>query len=51
LQRVATVFGRPSSKRTRLQIEETHELINPHTAVELSFMASGLGPWRPDMNT
>ena len=32
-------------------ISETHELIPPATAVELSFMASGLGPYRPDMNT
>eukprot|EP01052_Picozoa_sp_SAG31_P042695 SAG31_NODE_6861_length_1868_cov_1.112493_2_plen_176_part_00 len=30
-------------------MEETHRLTNTHTAVECSFMAPGLGPWRPDM--
>jgi hypothetical protein len=30
-------------------MEETHRLTNPHTAIECSFMAPGLGPWRPDM--
>lgn len=28
-------------------MEETHRLTNPQTAVECSFMAPGLGPWRP----
>ena len=32
-------------------IEETHARLQPSLAIELSFMASGLGPWRPDMNT
>ena len=32
-------------------IEETHAQLDPSLAVELSFMASGLGPWRPAMNT
>ena len=30
-------------------MEETHDLTNNQTAVECSFMAPGLGPWRPDM--
>ena len=30
-------------------MEETHRLTNTHTAIECSFMAPGLGPWRPDM--
>ena len=28
-------------------MDETHRLTNPQTAVECSFMAPGLGPWRP----
>ena len=30
-------------------IEEAHRNMNPHTAVEGSFMSPGLGPWRFDM--
>jgi hypothetical protein len=30
-------------------IEAAHRHMNSHTAVECSFMAPGLGPWRPDM--
>ena len=30
-------------------VEAAHASMNPHTAVECSFMAPGLGPWRPDM--
>jgi hypothetical protein len=32
-------------------MEETHALTNSQTAVECSFMAPGLGPWRPVRNT
>ena len=32
-------------------IEETHARLDSSLAVELSFMASGLGPYRPAMNT
>ena len=30
-------------------LEAAHAAMNPETAVECSFMAPGLGPWRPDM--
>jgi hypothetical protein len=30
-------------------IEETHARLSPHLSVECSFMAPGLGPWRPEM--
>ena len=30
-------------------IEAAHDSMNDQTAVECSFMAPGLGPWRPDM--